>query len=156
MIQNLPPETIFEFIVRDFEDAWNALADSSSARNRGNFLFARQTMVQLEWVARLAGTDATGSALADYSAEPNRIEPRYFTQLPGSAPKPKDFYLPSVSSANQERQLLWALYDLIRHGQAHQYQQIPVELSDGKDFLAEEKGSGVLNWMCRGMLSIAD
>lgn len=120
--------------MRDFEDAWNALAGVASAKNRGNFMFARQAMVLLEWAARLAASDVSGVALSDFSAELNLIEPKYFTQLPGGAPRPRDFHLPSVTPANSERQLIWALFDLVRHGQAHQYQQIPVELLDGKVF----------------------
>jgi hypothetical protein len=134
MIDNLEPSTIFQFIVGDFEDAWDAIAGVASVRNRGNFMFARQAMVLLEWAARLAASDVSGVAISDFSSELNKIEPKYFTQLPGGAPRPKDFQLPFVTPANSERQLLWALFDLIRHGQAHQYQQIPVELSDGKVF----------------------
>ncbi|MFQ5695962.1 MAG: hypothetical protein ACE5HB_08230, partial [Terriglobia bacterium] len=123
-----------EFMVRDFEDTWDALAGVPSARNRGNFMFARQAMVLLEWAARLAATDTTGGALSAFSTELHRIEPRYFTTLPCDAPSPNEFRLPSVTTANQERQLIWTLFDLVRHGQAHQYQQIPVELLDGNVF----------------------
>jgi len=134
VIQNVEPSQIYEFMVRDFADAWDALAGVPSARNRGNFMFARQAMVLLEWAARLAASDTTGGAISAFSDELHRIEPRYFTQLPGGAPQPKEFQLPSVTTANPERQLIWALFDLIRNGQAHQYQQIPVELLDGKVF----------------------
>lgn len=97
-------------------------------------MFARQAMVLLEWAARLAATDTTRSALVAFSAELQKIEPRYFTKLPDGAPQPKEFQLPSVSTTNPERQLIWALFDLIRNGQAHQYQQIPVALLDGTFF----------------------
>jgi hypothetical protein len=137
MIQNLDPSTIFNFIVKDFEDAWDALAGVASAQNRGNFMFARQAMVLLEWAARLAASDKNGIALSDFSAKLYDIEPRYFTELPGGPAPQKnkmEFKLPSMPSPNPARQLIRALFDLIRHGQAHQYQQIPVELSDGKVF----------------------
>jgi hypothetical protein len=42
---------------------------------------------------------------------------------------PKDFRLPFRSS-NPRSQLIWCLYDLVRHGLAHQYQQTIVELKD--------------------------
>lgn len=141
MVQNLSPSQIYEFIVRDFEDTWDALTSVQSARNRGNFMFARQAMVLLEWAARLAASDKSGATLSTLSAELHKIEPRYFTQLPGGAPTPKEFGLPSVSAANPERQLLWALFDLIRNGQAHQYQQIPVSLQDGKVFWVALSGA---------------
>jgi hypothetical protein len=95
-------------------------------------MFARQAMILLEWAARLAADDRTGGALLAFSCELQKIEPKYFTQLPGGAPRPKEFLLPTVAPVNPERQLIWALFDLIRNGQAHQYQQIPVWLRDGK------------------------
>ena len=64
----------------------------------------------------------------------HKIEHRYFTKLPCDAPSPRDFGLPSMTTVNPERQLIWMLFDLVRHGQAHQYQQIPVKLLDGKVF----------------------
>jgi hypothetical protein len=134
VIQTVEPSKIYEFIVGDFEDAWDSLASITSAKCRGNFMFARQAMVLLEWAARLASTDGSGAALPALSDELYRTEPRYFTQLSSGAPGPKEFQLPSITSSNPERQLIWALFDLIRHGQAHQYQQIPVELIDGKVF----------------------
>lgn len=53
MVDILPPETLYRFIVADFEGAWNALASYSTPCGRGNFMFARQAMSLLEWAARL-------------------------------------------------------------------------------------------------------
>ena len=103
MTQNVEHSKIYEFIVGDFEDAWDALAGKASAKYRGNFMFARQAMVLLEWAARLASGDVSGLALSALSDELNSIEPTYFTRLPGRAPRPKGFQLPSVASVNQER-----------------------------------------------------
>lgn len=60
-IPNLQPDTIFRFICNDFETAWDAVARQRSGRSgrlgRGNFMFALQAMVLLEWASRLcAGT----------------------------------------------------------------------------------------------------
>src|SRR5262249_54084470 len=50
-------------------------------------------------------------------------------ELPGPCADNADFRLPfHGSSPNSE--LLWAMFDLIRHGLAHQYQQAIVQLTD--------------------------
>ena len=132
MGQNFPPETIYQFIVNDFEDGWNSLAWNPSARGRGNFMFALQAMILLEFAARLCYEDPSGTALADLSRALFQVEPKYSTRLPGVCADFREFDLPYNSSKGDE--LLWALFDLIRNGQAHQYQQIFVRLTDGKDW----------------------
>jgi hypothetical protein len=48
-----------------------------------------------------------------------KIEPRYFTVLPGSTEYPGDFELPSSPTGGpKENQLISAIFDLIRHGQS--------------------------------------
>jgi len=133
---NLSPDTLFDFIVGDFEATWEALAATwQPGQNGGNFLFARQAMSLLELCCRVASADPTGNALAAYGAALDHIEPRYFTLLPGRVPAPRGFELPSrVGCTRPEQQLLWALFDLVRHGHAHLYQQTPVRLSDGTMF----------------------
>jgi hypothetical protein len=139
--QNLTPQTIYDFITKDFEAAWNSLAcNPSKSISRGNFMFGKQTMVLLEFLSRLCKTDATGQALQDLSRELSKIDNRYFTQLPGDAPKPKCFDLPNCTQQPQ-KELLWHIFDLVRNGQAHQYQQIKVELSDKKSFIVTLKGA---------------
>ncbi|MFC1909703.1 hypothetical protein ACFLXC_00180 [Chloroflexota bacterium] len=129
MGQNLPPEDIYQFIVNDFEDAWNSLAWNPSARARGGFMFALQAMILLEFAARLCSCDSSETAVKDLSAALYNTEPKYFTPLPGICANPKELDLPYKKSKGNE--LLWAIFDLIRNGQTHQYQQILVDLADG-------------------------
>lgn len=142
MAQNIDAKTLYEFIMGDFEDAWNSLAANPKATYRGNFMFARQAMTLLEWAARLCASDASGSALAALSRALIQIEPRYFTELPGVCANFDDFDLPSSPVSQSQRQLLWALFDLIRNGQAHQYQQIVLELNGG-DFIIAHNGAAL-------------
>ena len=132
---DLPPSKVIDFIIGDFEAAWNGLAADPVSGNRGNFLFALQAVVLVEVASRLCASDPTGAALRDLSAELEARDPRYFTALPGACTggSSSEFALPS-SGANPSAQLLAALFDLVRNGQAHQYQQIRVRLSDGIDF----------------------
>jgi len=136
MATDLPVVTLFDFIIGDFEDTWDALAARPGNLHRGNFLFARQAMTLLEVACRLCYSDGTGQTLKRFAAELARRDKRYFTILPSSCwtpSSPPEFWLPSQSS-NPESELIAALFDLIRNGQAHQYQQIRVRLADGKDF----------------------
>ena len=96
-------------------------------------MFARQTMNLLEFAARLCTGDPSHAAIQSLSTELEKIETKYFTQLPGNCPMPSEFTLPHISSITGSS-LLDALFDLVRHGVAHQYQQIIVELIDGKHF----------------------
>jgi hypothetical protein len=140
MFENLPPQQLYDFIVNDFEDAWNSLAANPTARGRGNFMFARQAMTLLEFASRLCASDRGGAALRDLSEELYRIEPKYFTVLPGACYKPKDFDLPSTTST-PEHELIWAMFDMIRNGQAHQYQQIIVRLTNNTSFAIALSGA---------------
>ncbi len=68
-------------------------------------------------------------------AELAQLDRRYFTELPAAFPKrtsEREFTLPSVGQ-DPDRELLLLLFDLIRNGQGHQYQQINVDLSDGTE-----------------------
>ena len=99
------------------------------APNRGNFMFALQSTVLLEWLSRLCLSDS--KALCDFAMELEKLEPRYFTELSAPCQGPKRFLFPGVRP-DPLRSLLAAVWDLIRNGQAHQYQDIIVELTDGK------------------------
>ena len=133
--QNLTPQTIRYLLDQDFRDAWNALAKIPEARARGNFMFAREALALLELASRVSGEDPSGQAIHDLSNGIEQIEPRYFTPLPAPAHWPKDFDLPSSPTRGpREQQLLCVIYDLVRHGQAHQRQQIMVETTDSKTF----------------------
>jgi hypothetical protein len=147
MGRDLPERTIVEFIANDFASAWDAIAHLPGPLPRGNFLFAKQAMVLLEVACRLCTSDSSEQALKDLGAALQSREARYFTELPGpcweprsSTTKPAEFRLPSTTK-NPSHELLAALFDTIRNGQAHQYQQIRVELTDGKCFQVSLTGA---------------
>jgi hypothetical protein len=144
---NLEPPRIHHLFRVDFESAWDALAGRSreDLPGRGNFMFARSAMGLLEFASRLCSSDLAGTALADFSASLESAEPRYFTPLPGPCARPggSEWTLPHANAGNPESQLLWALFELVRHGQAHQGQQIMVALQDGATFGVSL--TGVLN-----------
>jgi hypothetical protein len=127
MASNYHPKTLIRFICRDFEHAWEALSrvPEKELGARGNFMFARQAMMLLEVACRFSDK----AALIALSAALNARDKRYFTVLPGPCGKPRDFNLPTYSH-HPERELLAALFDLIRNGQAHQYQPIIANLTD--------------------------
>jgi hypothetical protein len=138
-----PTQVIFDFITGDFEDAWNALAMVPTDLNspwrlthRCNYFFGMQTMVFLEWICRLCKSDGTGQALQDFSNELNSVEPHYFTQIPNRCRipggLPGGFNLPSVGGLPSDQLLLSMLFDLLRNGLAHRYEQIIVPLIGGE------------------------
>ena len=151
MLPDLPPSEIVKFIIGDFEDAWDAVAgtppkrqpDGSMGLARGNFMFARQAMTLLEVACRLCFADPSGAAMKDFTDQIERRDRRYFTTLPGtcwSTQGPVEFHLPSRSTPPYS-DLLPALFDVIRNGQVHQYQQIRVQLSDSRDFAVSLTGA---------------
>jgi hypothetical protein len=148
MVQNLSPQELYGAIVNDFECAWNSLAANPMATGRGNFMFARQAMTLLEFAARLCMSDpqrVNGQPVAtrEFAEQLALIEPKYFTQLPGPCADFRDFILPfyPLTRTNPQSQLLWAVFDLIRNGQAHQYQQIIVDLTDKTDWAISLTGA---------------
>jgi hypothetical protein len=134
MPEHVQPAEVLAFLVSDFEGAWNCIAARDGAIGRGNLMFARHAMTLLEWVALLAGADVSGRALGALAEALKAINPRYFTTLPGPCADPGWFDLPSVPGSPPESQLLWALFDLVRNGLAHQYLQITAELTCGGMF----------------------
>jgi hypothetical protein len=126
-MSNLDGATLLDFLIGDFETAWNAVAALPSAGHRGNFMFAFQAISLLE-VASRASDDRGLETMADAI---RARDGRYFTKLPGDAPAPRDVKLPGTGTT-PERQLLHALFDLVRNGQAHQYQPTVATLSDGQ------------------------
>ena len=127
----LTPEEVFTFITNDFESAWNCLAaQEDHGLGRGNFMFALQATILLEWASRLCGSDA--SARRDFAEALRAIRPRYFldlpemADLPGKTRPPRDFALLDVD--RPETQLLTFIFDLVRNGQSHRYQQIAASL----------------------------
>jgi hypothetical protein len=116
-------------ILGDFEVAWTALAEHGSGG--GNFMFAHQAMTLLEWASRLCASDATGEALRVLSKELRARDKHYFTELPSACGASREFDLPHDPAVEKDRHLLAMLFDVVRHGMAHQYQQITVELKGG-------------------------
>ena len=80
-MSEIPSLLLRDFLVADFEKAWNAMAVVDFAPDTGgNFTFARQAMLLLELASRAASTEpATFARFSDALAE---IEPGYFTPLP--------------------------------------------------------------------------
>jgi hypothetical protein len=150
MGQDLPPSTIVDFIVSDFEGAWDALASVERKVGRGNFLFARQAMILLEVACRLCQSDASGAALREFSLALVARDGRYFAALPGSCCRPGEFRLPTLVE-EPGAELIAALFDLIRNGQAHQYQQIRATLTDGREFQVSLSGAD----FCRTLARVA-
>ena len=142
-LRNLTPETLRYLLDQDFRAAWDALAKSPDIHARGNFMFGREAVGLLELASRVCSADSTGEALKDLSAELERIDPRYFTPLPAPAEGTGGFKLPSSpSKGSRENQLISIIFDLVRHGQAHQRQQIMVETTDAKTFGISLTGAG--------------
>jgi len=125
---------IYRFLINDFVTAWDAVAHEHHAVGRGNFIFGRHVMAMLEWAARLCWSDTTDAALRDWSAALHANEPKYFTGLPGPCADTREFQLPGLPVSVPQEQLLWALFDLVRHGLGHQHLPIGVDLPGGGVF----------------------
>jgi hypothetical protein len=129
-VPKLSANTIFSFIVGDFEAAWSALvARKGRHAGGGNFMFALLSMILLEFACRVCAKDKTNKKLTNLTDALSKIEPRYFTPLPGGWGATSHFVLPG---ANPQCHLLGMMFDLIRNGKAHQYQSAIVTLSDGE------------------------
>ena len=140
MVKNLTVDEIYKFITKDFEGLWNSVAKNNDGNiGRGNFIFGRQAMTLLEFICRLCSNDTTGKEISKLSNKLNYIQPKYFTTLPGKCASTTDFSLPSIDKS-QNDPLLWVLFDLVRHGLSHQYQQIIAELNDEKHFYIKLTG----------------
>ena len=103
------------------------MARSKNAKGRGNFAFALLAMAFLEFTCRLCKSDPTGVALPDFSHQLNLIESRYFNKIAGLNAPVRAFSFPYIGTQTNDF-LICALFDLIRNGLAHQYQQILVHL----------------------------
>lgn len=136
---NLEPGTLARFIVSDFTAAWDAMSRCSDDPDvGGNFMFARQAFNYLELAARTASRqDTCLVSFAQFLAERDE---RYFSRLPASVPLPAEFRLPALPGVPPDRQLLAAMFDMSRHGLAHLYQQTPVDLTDGKQWITTFTG----------------
>lgn len=143
---NLSARNLYEFITSDFESAWAALAamkPEGQLRGRGNMMFARQAMSLLEFACRLYGKDE--NARSDVSVALFELERRYFTEMPGPCAvfDQRSVLLPfhpEKGPDSADRTLLTALFDMVRHGLAHQYQGITAELADRRVLVASISG----------------
>ena len=125
VVDYLPESTIFNFITNDFESAWNALAKTPGDNvGRGNFIFALHASILLEWAVNLTKKDQ--SARADLVSAIERIDKRYFSPLPYPLKKSEKLFGRTTSTSD----LIDVVFELVRNGQAHQYHQIMVQLSD--------------------------
>jgi hypothetical protein len=133
---NLDAKTLLDFVIGDFATSWDAVASTPDDRapSRCNFMFGKQTMVLLELACRACSTDKTNAALTEFGAALNATDPRYFWRLPGTFKTVKGVELPTVAGVPANEHVLGGIFDLIRNGQAHQYQQIPALLADGVSF----------------------
>lgn len=62
MTISLPEKTIYQFITKDFESAWNSIANNMKKDvGRGNFIFAFKATDLLEFACRLCHSDHTES-----------------------------------------------------------------------------------------------
>jgi hypothetical protein len=143
MVKNLTTEEIHRFIVDDFSGAWDSVAaNSNQGIGRGNFMFASQAMSLLEFAARVYSYDTSKNLHRNFSTNLYKIEPKYFTLFPAACAMTTEFTLPHDGDTTG-RTLLWALFDLVRNGLAHQYQQIIVDLNDGKHFSISLTGANL-------------
>jgi thiamine pyrophosphokinase len=145
MASDLSPQTLLQFVIGDFETAWDAIARVSGPVNRGNSIFGKQAMVLLELACRLCQSDSTRAALGDLSAALNKRDPRYFWALPGRVWAPSsstraEFSLPGLTG-DRYGHLLAAIFNLVRNGQAHQYQQMRAALTSGENFRVSLTGA---------------
>jgi hypothetical protein len=149
MSGNLPGAELVRFAIDDFESIWDAVASDPKVRSRGNFLFGKLATTVLELASRLCRADASGVKQREFAEELNARDARYFVQLPGVVWAPskktrKALAFPSTIpvGANGQITVLAAIFNLVRNGQAHQYQQIPAQLSDGTIFGISLTGPG--------------
>jgi hypothetical protein len=128
-VTNFDVPTAYDAITGDFQAAWDALAAVDAAEpHRGNYMFCRQAMMLLEWMCRL--TRNAPKVRDAFGTELKKLDARYFTPLPGVAMTVDgEFRLPGNPFPKQP--LIWLLFDLVRHGQAHQYDNIILSRSDG-------------------------
>ncbi|MGC8981878.1 MAG: hypothetical protein ACP5JU_02945 [Minisyncoccia bacterium] len=138
---NLPPEEIYKLLIADFEDSWNCLANQDEFKHKGNFNFALLDMILLEFVSRYCEKDKSNKLLKYFSNALYNIDKNYFIKLELSKKIKLDFCLPyhipieKESNSYKNDELLWVLFDLIRNGHAHYYQEIIGEFKDNKKLI---------------------
>jgi hypothetical protein len=127
---NMTPKEIYGLITGDFESLWDSLSSTENSTYRGNFTFALLDMVLLEYISRACKQDQTGDLLRKFTVSLDSSDKRYFEVIngwPGLNPY-GEYTIPYKTQEGKE--VLSFLFDLIRNGQAHQYQQIIANLKD--------------------------
>lgn len=133
-------ESVRRAFVRDFHDSWNAVARDPDATGRGNFMYAFMATNYLEWATTVAHQDPR--VAKRFARELRNTDRRYFKKLPTNwAVKPPRWF--PTSPAGSQQHLLWALFDLVRNGIAHRYQQIDAVLDDDARFRVQVTGAQV-------------
>lgn len=128
---NLEANTLFGFLRDDFASIWDALcASQAESSNGANFTLGLLATVLLELCSRIASS--SDHAYRWFSDALGEEDPRYYAELPFESNLPRRFKLPAASVVPPERQLLSVIFDLVRNGQAHQYQQVVGLLDDGR------------------------
>lgn len=118
---------IYDFLVNDFETLWDIVASQEGNIPRGNYTFALKSMIFLEFISRVCSKDST--RLISLAQE---MDSRYFAELPISYSMKADFHLPYLNCDQcvKNRYLLLWLFAMIRHGTAHYYHQIRLNLGE--------------------------
>jgi hypothetical protein len=118
---DLPSEHVYRAFVDDFEGAWQSVERCRPA-GRGNFTFALLAMDFLEWCGRV--TDADPGARTLFVDALAAADPIYFAQLSRPWPGEPTPMFPTGS------EFLWVVFNMVRHGLAHRYVQVDVDLTD--------------------------
>jgi len=130
--------TIFKFITGDFQVAWKAI---TKAGGGCNYILGLQAMIFLEWIMNICKLNETGKAHKRFFEKLNVLDQRYFVPLP--APyrnNPPSLFPSPINGVPKGQVFLVMLFDLVRNGTAHSYDQIAF-LADGKHLLAKMLGA---------------
>jgi hypothetical protein len=133
---------IYKYICDDFEMSWNQLSKlPKNAEGRGNFSFALNSMILLEFIYKVLYQSSDDKLLYLFEKELERRDARYFCKIKGANLRndEKNFTLQFRTSSikpieNTPPNLMKIIFNSIRHGHAHNYFQNLHKLSDG--FLA--------------------
>jgi hypothetical protein len=122
-------ESIRRAFVRDFYDSWDSVAANRAAEGRGNFMYAFMATSYLEWAGTIAAQDP--AVATRFATELGHRDRHHFARLPAPWRSKPTRWFPAADAGNQNH-LLWAVFDLVRNGIAHRYQQMDAVLSDGR------------------------
>lgn len=121
---DLPNEHVYRAFVEDFKGAWTAV-EQGRPNGRGNFMFALLAMDFLEWCGQV--TKEHPPARTAFINTLSAADPLYYAQLPTEWPGEKPT---TVFPFPTGRELLWVVFNMVRHGLAHRYVQVDVDLTD--------------------------